>query len=109
MICPTKYIDSNTWHHFRQRIKVDDLKKFLTREIGLLEEALAEANNQIKLTEKEQNSHAARDEKIAKASDIVNEQLKFMIQCREDAHIPIAELLKREKESTRSRRRSKSR
>ena len=99
MICPTKYIDSNTWHHFRQRIKVDDLKKFLTREIGLLEEALAEANNQIKLTEKDQNSYAARDEKIAKASDIVNEQLKFMIQCREDAHILIAELLKREKKA----------
>ena len=26
MIVPTKYIDSNTWHHFRQRIKVVDLK-----------------------------------------------------------------------------------
>mgnify|MGYP001458714798 CR=1 FL=1 len=45
-ICPTKFIDSNTWNSFRQRIKVEDLKKFLIREIGLLEEAVAEANNQ---------------------------------------------------------------
>ena len=100
-IVPTKYIDSNTWHHFRQRIKVVDLKEFLTREIGLLEEALAEANNQIKLTEQEQSTHAARDEKIAKAFEIVQDQLGYMIQCREDAHIPVAELLKREKKLAR--------
>ena len=64
-----------------------------------MEEALAEANNQIKLTEQEQSTHAARDEKIAKAFEIVQDQLGYMIQCREDAHIPVAELLKREKKA----------
>jgi hypothetical protein len=97
-ICPTKFIDSNTWNSFRQRIKVEDLKKFLIREIGLLEEAVAEANNQLKIVEAEQSTHGAKDDNLIKALDVVKEQLKYMIECREDAHVPVAELMRRQKQ-----------
>ena len=92
----TQYIDSTVFNHFKQRIRVSALVSFLDEEIATTEEALHTAEQALIQCKRGQKERAKEDERLDIALEILEHELKLIVATKNDAHVSIADMLKRE-------------
>ena len=96
-LASTQYIDSTVFNSFKQRIKISALMTFLDEEIATTEEALHTAEQQLIQCKQGQKKRAIEDERLDVAKEILDSELKLMVASRDNAHVSISDLMKREK------------